>query len=303
VSECFVTLKNIKNLKMRLYLLLWIIFYGAGENLESNCDKVFHRQKLSNCRVIPQTKNHCQLCTYNGIKHSICDCSQQSLTNILDLVPNNTVRLILVFSVSHGFYPFTIYPVDITGIARLKKLQYFHLVDEYYRYFQLYPLRFDVEILPALQNITTITSFKIQIPLKDVGFDNITLSIIVKHIPYLTTLDFSYTRGASSTTISDLLSVITTRNIEHLCLRQIKLLDREGYTGLTPNLFDNIELPSLIELDLSENMITNFPSGIARIAPNLKILDLSGNLLVHVSNLASLFEVLQHPVINYVNFN
>jgi hypothetical protein len=66
-----------------------------------------------------------------------------------------------------------------------------------------------VEALQILEKIASMTSFRIRFPVTDIGIRNISLSVIVKHLPNLKFLDFSNILGASSFTISDLVSVIT----------------------------------------------------------------------------------------------
>jgi Leucine-rich repeat (LRR) protein len=103
-----------------------------------------------------------------------------------------------------------------------------------------------------------------------------------------------------------LLSVITGRHLEHLCLRKIQLLGSEEYQGSIIYIFDfkkNITLPDLVELDFSDNMITHIPSSFVRIIPKLQIIDFSGNLLVHITNMANVNEILMLPEIHSFNFD
>ena len=130
---------------------------------------------------------------------------------------------------------------------------------------------------------------------------------MVRHLPSLEMLDMSYARAVGMDNLFDILNTLNGTGIRNLCFRRFQQIGSSNFqTNLNNNfqtlLNTNVTFPSLVELDLSNNAIARLPFGISYLAPNLKYLDVSENLLLNTRNLVFMIEALSHPTIVIINY-
>jgi Leucine-rich repeat (LRR) protein len=155
----------------------------------------------------------------------------------------------------------------------------------------------DKKIIEEFKELLNLTVFRMRIPILDKG--TVSIASIIQILPNLEMLDLSYTRGLTNQNINDIFGKLNNSRIVYLCMRKFQLSGGDGFLQ-SINQFSskqNLNLSHILEIDLSENGLTNFPPGITNVAPNLQILDVSYNNILSMNNMAIFLELLLHPSI------
>jgi toll-like receptor 13 len=224
--------------------------------------------------------------------------SKDSLDQIVSQIPNNTEYLqVILATISHGDFPIRNLKLRFAAVAQLKHLKYFHLMTKDYRNIFIFELEITLDEAESFKYLQNLTSIRINIPFVD---NNATINSTVRLIPNLKLLDLSSSRKLGKAAIHELLQ---TMDIPQLCLRKFQVPGGDEYISDFSELWPlcNVTLWNVNELDFSKNALTIFPSGLTKLAPNLKYLDLSYNLLMEVENIAFIVEAFCHNSLEILN--
>lgn len=254
-------------------------------------------------KITFQKQVSCRKCTFNREEYLRCySIKHMSVSTILTSIPFSTKGLLILYDNTWlGTFPLQPDPIDLHGISNLRNLTYFQITRQSKNYYQLYPLLASEGEFAKLRHLQKLA---ITIPITTTDCNSVIN--ITSSLKRASMLDLSYTRGIGLSQIEELFRNPNLQSLNQICLSQFQTPGHEGYRNrfsIFKNLsIENITLSKLYELDLSHNMLTNVAPGISQIFPNLKLIDLSGNLLIDPYNFGILFESIMHPSIQIFNY-
>ena len=278
------------------------------DELPNKIETDYERESCRNTKAkCPHDPNfcHCYLCPHwryvNGTRQdfirTVCYSvrSSTNVSKILSHVNSNTTDLeIVVDNTWGGYYPLKSLPIDLRNISRLTNLETFMLTMGYYNFLQPYPLIYG----NSFQNLTKLKQLRINLPLM-----NQPLVDMIAPLKNLEVLNISFTRGLSMKSVSDILKKVSNSSLRGLHLQTFQLIGGSGYRGvlnmttfLSKRIFEKLE-----EITLSENSLYRLYPGIIRAAPNLKLFDISGNILLDSVNIPAFLEAALHPTIEFLD--
>ena len=253
-----------------------------------------HDIPLKRCTEIPEVPQ-CFTCMDKAYhkNQTVCyavnrECLYDLFHGLSDTIDN--LQLIIINN-WEGFLPLTPDPIDLAPLKKFRRMKYFRLMPCFEYFLQAFPITYEND---TFKNLGNMSHFFINIPTLDQSFVN-----MVKHMPQLTTLDLSYTRGISTQNIVETISAVNNGSLRYLYLTAFQCVGCNGYNSTIhlSILLSNKVFPELKELVLSENSVSRMSPGIFGLTPNLIHFDISDNLLLDSHNDALFIEAMIHPTL------
>ena len=246
----------------------------------------------NNCiRLVTQNITECAQCQFEEDSFNTTICYVDfpvNVTGTLDhLDRKNTVSLKLVLrNYWSGDYQFK-NVVDLTLLKDMQKLQRLQIVVCMLEYSLRYNISFQAN---TFDNLKSLRKLRFNVPLAFMD-----ASHIMKQLTNLRILDLSYTRAIG---MEDMIEIIRSLNpnMEELVLNNFQMIGNSNYNSTLD--FDRFLTNRFLKLkgiNVRDNSLVNVLPGLYNKAPNLKVLDISRNIILDGSNVAFIFEALLHP--------
>ena len=265
--------------------------FGSSQSLH-NPDKIvsFVEHDCSLGKCVRNVSENCDIGNKNTNITCVLNCNMDMDTTLSRLIQNNYTNIEnLTFILNNawlGSFPLVV--VDGLNITRLR---YFQKLVE----FKLLPAKHQYPIPISYKNDTflfvkEIRCLQINIPLQDE-----TLYNMIKPLHQLNILDLSRTRGISFKNISQTMSALPP-SVTFLNLSHFQTLGSDGYlTYLNVSLMFPRVFSNLTTLDLSYNGLALIKGNLHIQLPFLVYIDLSHNLITN--NMLIIYELALHPYI------
>lgn len=225
-----------------------------------------------------------------------------SVSDILENVPENIQRLVIIFDDTwYGYLPLTPRPMNLTGLFRLKMLQYFE-IQKKYDFSLLHSITVDGKS-SSEGLLEKLTKLVINVPINDEM--NTPISELLRRIPNLETIDLSGTVGIGLKGLIKVMKNLNPHTIQHMCFRNIQTLGGIGYDGnftiLKSELNSRPKFFHVKEIDFRFNYIFLLPVFVQKTFPALAFIDVSENCLNTAYGVAASFlDLLFHDTLEVI---
>ena len=251
-----------------------------------------------NCILLPVStmhdKVHCAECRFGDpFNTTTCFLDYKiDVTGILNLLLDReriaSLKLVL-YNVWTGDFdgPDIVDLTLIEDMVQLQRLQIITCLSEYSLRFHL------IFKATTFQNLIHLRKLRFNVPIF-----NISVSHMVSQLKNLKILDFSYTRSVG---MGEMMRIIGNLNqdMEELVLNNFQVIGNEHYNATL--CFDTFlgtkVFTKLRGINLRDNSLVLVRPGLLKKAPNLKVLDISRNIILDGSNVGYMLEALLHPTL------
>ena len=235
----------------------------------------------------------CALCHYENDNFNTSVCFVQypiNLTDILVQIDRQNAKS-LKFVLNNTWTGNIEYQsvLNLNMMADMVKLVRFQIVMCYVEYTTKFHIHFNTN---TFKQLTEMVKLRINIPVFSADF-----SEMVSNFPKLEILDLSFVKLTGMEAMAQTVQKVK-RSIVELNLNNFQTIGSPGYyeaMNFTMFFGNGSQLLNLHDLTIRDNSLTKILPNISTYAPNLKVLDISYNIIVDSTNAAFLLEVLLHP--------
>ena len=256
----------------------------------SNVDACFICKQLIIKNITQENKN-VTMCQTGPYYQKETDQSSTTLEKLLQVLPKNTTYLqIIVKNTPHGYLDRRPHPLNFTCIPQLDQLVSLNVSQHSENYVQHFILIFEKKTFSKMKKLKELVL--------DIRLIDQSLKDIVSHMESLELL-FLQTYGISMVNMSDTIVHVhpnAEKSLQKLHLSTFQLMEMDGYNGtlVMTDFLHNRIFKGVHYLYLNGNYLKKMHTGLTKHFPNVKVVDISYNLLFDTFNIPSFIEILAH---------